>query len=59
MVLNHYLNKNPLMLVSETRIDIDRHYRHCFPVALANSSDIPKQIFLCIIANDKKVRQIY
>ncbi|CAF3639410.1 unnamed protein product, partial [Rotaria sp. Silwood2] len=23
-------------------------------MALANSSDIPKQIFLCIVANDKK-----
>jgi hypothetical protein len=27
-------------------------------VALANSSDIPKQIFLCIIANDKKVKEL-
>jgi hypothetical protein len=27
-------------------------------VALANSSDIPKQIFLCIVANDKKVKLI-
>jgi hypothetical protein len=25
-------------------------------VALANSSDIPKQIFLCIVASDKKVQ---
>jgi hypothetical protein len=27
-------------------------------VALANSSDIPKQIFLCIVANDKKVSSL-
>ncbi|UJR27028.1 hypothetical protein I4U23_008332 [Adineta vaga] len=27
-------------------------------MALANSSDIPKQIFLCIIANDKKLTMI-
>lgn len=26
-------------------------------MALANSSDIPKQIFLCIVANDKKVKE--
>jgi hypothetical protein len=27
-------------------------------VAFANSSDSPKQIFLCIVANDKKVNCI-
>ena len=40
-----------------SRIELIRTMlNHLFTsVALANSSDIPKQIFLCIIANDKKV----
>ena len=45
------------MLVSQMIIQIDHGY--CLLVALASSSDIHKQIFLCIIANDKKVIREY
>jgi len=47
------------MQVNENILLVHKLKFICFSsVALANSSDIPKQIFLCIVANDKKVKEL-